>query len=115
MAPDTPIGTRIRRARERLLWTQRQLADALEVDEKTVRNWEADRGYPRNRIGALEQVLGVSLDGEEPSPRPEYDDPDLQRVWELSDGLPEDARRELVRLAGKMRAARRGNGTARPA
>jgi transcriptional regulator with XRE-family HTH domain len=58
------IGSKISRARERLRWTQQQLADALDVDRKTVDNWENDRTYPRNRIGALEEVLGISLTDE---------------------------------------------------
>lgn len=63
VAPPRPlIGDQIRRARHRKRWTQRQLADAVEVDRKTVDNWENDRSYPRNRIGALEDVLGVTLD-----------------------------------------------------
>jgi len=62
------IGSKIRRARERLHWTQQKLADALGVDRKTVDNWENDRTYPRNRIGALEEVLGVTFAEDEPPP-----------------------------------------------
>lgn len=63
MATDGPIGTRIRRARERKRMRQRDLADALGVSRTTVDAWENDRSYPRSSIGALEEILGVSLDG----------------------------------------------------
>lgn len=55
------IGVQIRRAREMERWTQRQLADRLGVDRKTVDNWENGRSRPRSSIGAIEQVLGISL------------------------------------------------------
>jgi transcriptional regulator with XRE-family HTH domain len=60
----TEIGTRIKRAREARRWTQKQLADALKVDRKTVDNWENGRTQPRSSIGAIEDVLDVRLDGE---------------------------------------------------
>lgn len=68
MATEQPrIGDQIRRARQRKRWTQRQLADRVGVDRKTIDNWENDRSYPRNRVGALEEVLGITLGGEPPS------------------------------------------------
>lgn len=66
----TDIGTRIKRARERKRWTQSQLADALKVNRKTVDNWENGRTQPASSIGALEEVLGVSLDEEVPDRSP---------------------------------------------
>lgn len=64
-----PIGLRIKRARERKRWTQRQLAQAVGVNTKTIDNYENGRTSPRNSIGALEEVLGISLDsGGEPEP-----------------------------------------------
>src|SRR5215472_8226629 len=65
MATGLALGTRIRRARERLRWTQRRLADEVGVSVRTVNDWENDRTEPRSSIGALEDVLGVSLDDEE--------------------------------------------------
>jgi transcriptional regulator with XRE-family HTH domain len=72
MATDQNAGTSIRRARERKRWTQRQLADALGVNIKTVDNWENGRTSPKSSIGAIEDVLGVSLteDGAPPSHPP---------------------------------------------
>lgn len=73
MATDTRIGTSIKRARERKRWTQRQLAAALGVDRKTVDNWENGRTSPRSSIGALEEVLGLSLDSTQDEPESEWD------------------------------------------
>jgi transcriptional regulator with XRE-family HTH domain len=67
MATDPRLGTKIKRARERKRWTQQELADRIEVDRKTIDNWENGRTSPRSSIGALEDVLGVVLTaGEEP-------------------------------------------------
>ncbi|HLU33612.1 MAG TPA: helix-turn-helix domain-containing protein [Natronosporangium sp.] len=52
------LGRRIRRARERARLTQRQLADAVGVDRKTVGNWESGASHPRSSLGRLESVLG---------------------------------------------------------
>lgn len=52
------LGRRIRRARERARLTQRQLADAVGVDRKTVGNWESGASHPRSSLGRLETVLG---------------------------------------------------------
>lgn len=62
MAADRSIGTRIRRARERLRMRQEDLAAALGVSRNTVDAWENERSYPKSSIGALEDVLGVTLD-----------------------------------------------------
>ena len=69
MATDPHLGTLIKRARERKRWTQRQLADALGVDIKSVSNWETGRTSPKNSTGALEEVLGISLTAR-PEPEP---------------------------------------------
>lgn len=57
------LGQRIRRLREQRRWSQRDLADLLEVSSKTIGNWENDRNDPRSSLGALEAVFGQSLDG----------------------------------------------------
>lgn len=65
------LGKRIRRARERARLTQRQLAEAVEVDRKTVGNWESGVSNPRSSLGRLEAVLGAygfTIAGEAPLP-----------------------------------------------
>jgi transcriptional regulator with XRE-family HTH domain len=60
------VGDQIRSARHRRQWTQKQLADAVGVNVKTVDNWENGRTSPKNRLGAVEEVLGLRL-GDEPT------------------------------------------------
>jgi ribosome-binding protein aMBF1 (putative translation factor) len=62
-APAPTFGQKIRRARERKCWTQQELADAVQVSRDAVRQWESDQRMPRNRIGALEEVLEIDLTG----------------------------------------------------
>jgi transcriptional regulator with XRE-family HTH domain len=56
------LGHRIRRARERKRWSQRELAAAIGVGTRSVGRWERGEAVPRNAIGALEHVLGISLE-----------------------------------------------------
>lgn len=79
MAADPSLGTKIRRARERKRMSQQQLADALEVSRGAVNAWENDRARPASSIGALEDVLGVSLDGDDSEAELVIIPPDLQR------------------------------------
>lgn len=58
------LGARIRRARERAKLSQEELANAVGASVRAVGDWENDRRKPRNRLGAIEEVLGISLDGE---------------------------------------------------
>ena len=85
----TDIGTRIKRARERKRWTQRQLADALEVDRKTVDNWENGRTRPARSIGALEDVLGVRLGDSDGAPGSVID----EKLGDKADDFREAMRR----------------------
>ena len=120
MATDSHLGTLIKRARERRRWTQRQLADALGVNPKSVDNWENGRTSPRNSIGALEEVLGISLDEDQAAPeKDDWQVPDDD--WEtgvLSDpDLPDDIKRRFILDSRASRAAysgpSRSPGTAR--
>lgn len=115
MATDLPLGTRIRRARERKRWTQQQLADALNVDRKTVDNWENGRTRPRSSIGAIETALDVNLSGE-PDAGTSMD-PEEQRLWDLlqdDPNLDDAGRRRLMenyrQNRAKGAAARRAAG-----
>ena len=96
MAAEPRLGTTIRRARERKRWTQQQLADALSVSVRTVNDWENDRSYPRNSIGALEQVLDVRFGDDEPRAR--TISPELRRL--IADVLAGDvdAQRRVIGL-----------------
>lgn len=90
MAQNPPIGLTIKRARERLRMTQAQLGERIGVSQKTIDNWEHDRRYPRSSIGALEDVLGISLDAP-------ADDTGSANVVELRPDR--DAVREIVHHA----------------
>lgn len=92
------IGTRIKRARERLRWTQRNLADAVGVNVKSVDNWENGRTSPRSAIGALEDVLGVSLS----------DGIEAQRPSLSAEEAIDRAQRELDELRRVLREEGRG-------
>lgn len=105
MATEPAIGTRIKRARERKRWTQRQLADALHVNIKTVDNWENGRTSPRSSIGALEDVLGVRLDGPEPEPAVPKS---LARAIMQEDGLTPEERQAVLNAVRDTLASERG-------
>jgi transcriptional regulator with XRE-family HTH domain len=82
MATGLSLGTLIRRARERKRWTQQQLADAVGKGVRTVNDWENGRTSPRSSIGALEDVLGISLS----EPGVPHISPELRQMIEaLSD------------------------------
>lgn len=55
------VGTAIQRARQRKRMTQQELADLLGVSKTTVTNWETGTHYPQRYIGAVEEVLDVTL------------------------------------------------------
>jgi len=57
------IGRRIRLARQAAGLSQDELGSLVKVDKRTVGNWENGRTDPRNRLGALEHVLGPLTDG----------------------------------------------------
>lgn len=96
MAPTARIGTKIKRARERMRLSQADVARQLGVSRSAVNAWENDRAYPQSSIGALEALYGISLDGE-----PERE-PELPSAEDL-----EDLRRNIVEALGDgERAAR---------
>src|SRR5262249_45421856 len=98
---DPSLGTQIKRARERRHITQQQLADIVGVDRKTVDNWENDRTYPRNRLGALHDWA--------PELRDEETLDDTERALLSIPDLPKGAQAEFLRIyegspLGKRRA-----------
>ena len=60
------IGKEIARARQRKRWTQEELARVLGVSRPTVAEWERGAQFPQRNLGAIEEALGISLDGYEP-------------------------------------------------
>ena len=79
------LGWRLKRARERARLTQRQLAEAVGVDRKTVGNWESGVSSPRSSLGRLEAVLGshgFSLDVD-PWPAPAGADAVVRMILEV--------------------------------
>lgn len=54
------VGSRIKSARLRLGMEQKQLAEILGVNEKSVSNWEIGLYSPHRHIGPLAAALGVS-------------------------------------------------------
>lgn len=55
-------GAMIKRLREQKKMTQQQLADRVNVSDKTISKWENGRGYPDiSLIEALANALGVSI------------------------------------------------------
>ncbi|HEY8474996.1 MAG TPA: helix-turn-helix transcriptional regulator [Natronosporangium sp.] len=81
------LGLRLRRARERARLTQRELAERVGVDRKTVGNWESGVSSPRSSLGRLEAVLkdyGFSLDAD-PWPPPASADAVIRMIVEVLD------------------------------
>lgn len=101
------LGLRIRRARERKLMSQADLAGAIGKSRAAVNSWENGRAHPRSSIGAIEAVLGINLtadDDQPPAITPANDDE--RQIWDM-DWLPEDRRRDLIL---EYRARRRSRG-----
>lgn len=104
------LGMRIRRARERKRLSQEDLARAVGASARAVGDWENDRRKPRNRLGALEQVLGVRLDGTaEAQPLiPEG----LRRDIMNTDGLTPEERQAVIAAVEETLARERAEGGA---
>jgi transcriptional regulator with XRE-family HTH domain len=61
--PVFSLGERIRKAREDLGLSQQQFAELLDVDRKTVGNWESGRNQPRyGDLMLIASVADVSLE-----------------------------------------------------
>lgn len=58
-------GDEIRAARERARMSQQELADKLEVSLRTVGNWERGETVPRNRLAAINELLGIGAGPEQ--------------------------------------------------
>lgn len=107
MASRPRIGTTIRRARERLHMRQQDLAAAVGVSRTTVDAWENDRTWPKNRLGALEELLGISVDGSQ-GHGPELVAEDEWEAQVLADrDFPDYIKRQLIADSRAARAAYR--------
>jgi transcriptional regulator with XRE-family HTH domain len=100
-------GRAIKRARERLRWTQDELAERMGVSTKSIDNWENGRTSPRSAIGALEEVLGISLDEDAQLDRSPSDTE--ADIWNLQ-GLSEDEKAWLIAWLRTRRAMGPGSG-----
>ena len=110
--PEPALGLAIRRARERRHWTQQQLAAKVGVSTRSIGNWELGHRIPRNRIGALEEVLGIKL-GDEPAAA-ELVPEDTWEARVLADpDLPDYMKRQLISDSRAARAAYRERKAAR--
>ena len=100
MADGAPIGARIARRRQALGMRQEDLARKLGVARVTVSNWESGKHPPKRKLGAIEEVLGISLSDE---PEPDIMPPGLRERVRAT--LPPD-RAAVVEAA--IEAALRG-------
>jgi transcriptional regulator with XRE-family HTH domain len=78
------LGDDIKAAREARGWTQQELATRLRVGLKTINNWESNRVIPKNRLGMLRDVLGISGAAEQGEPNPLSSLSDLTLLNELT-------------------------------
>lgn len=74
--------------------TQQQLASLIGRSVRALNDWENDRHHPRSAIGALEEVLGVSLDDAAGPEPPRQISAHRRRV--LRGVIPDDAEYEIV-------------------
>jgi transcriptional regulator with XRE-family HTH domain len=107
MAQNPPsLGARIRRARERARLSQEELAALVGASSRAVGDWENDRRKPRNRLSVLEEVLGVSLEGE-PEHKPAIPQSLLKEIME-TEGLTDQERVAVIAAIDNTLAKERG-------
>ena len=75
-------GRQIRAARERMGWTQADLAAAVGVGMRTVGNWERGDTVPKNRMAKLQHLFGIPTSEDLPDPLRGYSE--LALLSELS-------------------------------
>lgn len=110
------LGPRIRSAREALGLRQEELAETVRVSVTTVKNWESGRTSPRDRIGAIERALHITLRPHETAHRgPLLDDAsDAQVLGSIAARLAaRDA--TIAELRAELDAIRGGTVTHLPA
>jgi transcriptional regulator with XRE-family HTH domain len=116
MAAEAPsLGTRIKRARERLRLTQEELGKRVGKSVRTVNDWENDRTYPKNSMGALEELFGHSLEGPEELPplvARHTDDPRIMAIWNIKI-IPPRSREGMIAYLLERDGPRPANGASR--
>lgn len=61
-SPSDHVGVGIRKARLAIGWSQKQLADAAEVDKTTVSHWERGECAPRSKLlPTIAMKLGTTI------------------------------------------------------
>jgi len=103
VVPEEPVGTRIAKRRHVLGLSQEELAARVGVARDTVSMWERGRQFPHRHLGKVEEVLGIALSGEGAPDATE------QALISMPD-LPEDLRREFLRMYRESAAGRRSTG-----
>jgi transcriptional regulator with XRE-family HTH domain len=87
--------------------SQDELAQKVGASRSAVNAWERDRAWPRNLV-ALEQVLGIALDGEAARPEPPPWNVPVDQ-WEADTlahpDMDDDTKRELITASRAARAA----------
>lgn len=96
--PRPRIGLKIRRAMERKRLDQADVAESLGVSRSAVNAWINDRAWPANSIGALEDLLDISV----------YDEHDNETDEQKADRLESEAS-ALLEAARRLRAVRKSN------
>ena len=99
------VGAQIRRARQLLDMRQQDLADKLGVSRNTVAKWEVDQAYPQRKQARLEQVLGISLDGEPAEPAELVPEDEWEAAVLADDDLPDRIKQAFIRDSRAARAA----------
>lgn len=103
-------GDRLRRARERLNFSQEELAAAMGAQQQAVQRWEKERVDPNSyTIKQLARVLRVTTDyllglSDEPSGSLEFEGltPQMRKlIWLVENGLTIEAIEVLTGLAKK--------------
>lgn len=114
--PDPTFGALLKAARERRHQTQQQAADLMGVDRKTWDNWEHDRTWPRNRMGAIYEwapELAEDTDPEEAEVRAFLERQSENPLSTLDPAVIEDMMKVL--RANRAARGRRGNRPAKRA
>jgi transcriptional regulator with XRE-family HTH domain len=101
MASDTRLGTRIKQARERLHWSQDQLATYAGVSRSAVNAWENHRGKPRNRT-VVGDLLGINLDRDDDGRIEPLDEHTRAAIMRALAGRPELQRRVIGLMEGTI-------------